>query len=129
MLNLLEIRRRLGRDKWSAPEEFFMEGQWCFTSKKIRGSSIIVSIAAFDTLGDGLVEWVHASISHNNQLPSYEDLKMLHAAVYVDGWAYQVFAPPARHINIHANALHLFGRLDGKHQLPDIQMQTGLNMV
>lgn len=129
MLNLLEIRRRLGRDKWSAPREPFIANQWVFGSKTIRGSSIIVSKAAFDTLGDGLVEWVHASISHTNHLPSYDELKMLHAAVFVDGWAYQVFAPPARHINFHANALHLFGRLDGKHQLPDIQMQTGLNMI
>ena len=39
--------------------------------------------------------------------------------MFPEGWAYQVFAPPWAHINIHPNALHLWGRLDGANVLPD----------
>jgi len=52
-------------------------------------------------------------------MPSYNDLAMLHAAVFESGWAYQVFVPPGEHVNLHDFALHLFGRLDGAPVLPD----------
>jgi hypothetical protein len=45
--------------------------------------------------------------------------------VFGDRWAYQVFAPPADHINLHNFALHLWGRLDGKPVLPDFTFGTG----
>ena len=43
----------------------------------------------------------------------------LHAAVFGAGYAYQVFAPPSEHVNIHEFALHLWGRLDGRSALPE----------
>jgi len=70
-------------------------------------------------------DWVHASIASTDQLPTYADLKLLHHAVFGDGWAYQVFAPPDDHVNIHEYALHIFGRLDGKPALPDFTNGTG----
>ena len=39
--------------------------------------------------------------------------------VFAPGFAYQVFAPPTRHVNIHEHALHLWGRVDGKSITPD----------
>ena len=42
----------------------------------------------------------------------------MHRAVF-PGYAYQVFAPPESHVNIHGNALHLWGRADGKPILPE----------
>lgn len=71
--------------------------------------------------------WVHASISWANRLPSYDDLKLLHAAVFGDGWAYLPFAPPAEHVNHAQYALHLFGRLDGAASMPDFT--RGLKMI
>ena len=65
------------------------------------------------------VEWVHASIARIHQMPSYKDLRALKEVVFGAGWAYQVFAPPGEHVNIHPNALHLFGRADGKQTMPN----------
>lgn len=114
----LEIRRRLGRGNWSTPSPFGPDG-WCLRELEGR-SSVIVSCAPHD--GD---EWVHASIARPDRMPDYADLKALHAAVFDEGWAYQVFAPPSDHVNIHEHALHLFGRLDGKPALPDFTRGSG----
>lgn len=106
--NALEIRRRLGRDDWGIPKQYGEDG-WGFLHKR-QLSSIIVSRGVFDG-----ISWTHASISHVDHMPTYEDLKLIHHAVWQErGWAYQVFAPPDDHVNIHANALHLWGRLDGQ---------------
>lgn len=70
-------------------------------------------------------EWVHASFAHSCSMPTYDDLKFLHRVVFGDGWAYQVFAAPTDHVNIHEHALHLWGRLDGKPVLPDFTHGMG----
>lgn len=80
-------------------------------------ASVVVTSAPYDG-----VEWIHASIAKAGQMPDYADLKLLHVAVFGDGWAYQVFTPAARHINIHPYALHLWGRSDGQSVLPDFTM-------
>jgi hypothetical protein len=114
--DVLEIRRRLGRDRWGPPR--FDIGPVMFMRSDGR-RSIGVSSAPFE---DGLV-WLHASIAAHpgeDEMPTYEDLTELRHAVWGDdGWAFQVFAPPAHHINIRANALHLWGRLDGERTHPD----------
>ena len=114
----LLIRRRLGRGNWSTPTPHGPDG-WYFV--ELGGmSSVIVSCAPHADQ-----EWVHASIAHQDRMPTYADLKLLHGAVFGDGWAYQVFAPPSDHVNIHEHALHLFGRLDGKPALPDFTRGSG----
>lgn len=71
-------------------------------------------------------EWVHASMSRVGRLPTYEDMKLVHQAVWPDGHAYQLFVPPAEHYNYHPFALHLWGRPDGARVLPDFaDPQTG----
>lgn len=103
--------------EYSKPFEL-MEGAWCFDSN-ISGR-IIVSSAPYKTLGEvHEVEWIHASVSRKNFLPDYADLVMLHRVVFRNNWAYQVFAPREKHVNIHKFALHLWGREDGKPQVPD----------
>lgn len=112
-LDPLEIRRRLGRSEWAAPLPFGDDG-WIFDG--MRGNCrIIVSVAPCD---DG-VEWVHASISHPDQMPTYGELQMLHRAVLDQRWTWEIHAPADRHINIHPFARHLWARLDGRNMLPD----------
>jgi hypothetical protein len=101
----------LGRDDWSPPEPFGPDG-WLFL-RKDHNQSVIITAADY---GDGIV-WVHASMAGDP--PSYDDLVLLHRAVFGDGYAYQVFAPRDKHVNIHSTALHLWGRLDGKPVLPE----------
>jgi len=109
-LDALDIRRRLGRKHWGAPIPFGPDG-WILDSLRGHGR-IIVTVAEFDE-----AEWIHASISWHDRMPSYEDMKMLHRAV-LGGWAYEVFAPAADHVNIHQFARHLWSRLDGAPALP-----------
>src|SRR3954451_24763106 len=116
LMNILDIRRKLGRTEWQAPIQI-VPGQWSFKSN-VSGS-IIVYVAPYPMDDGEEVEWVHASISRRDYMPTYEDLVMLYKAVFNDGWAYQIFAPSDRHINIHNYALHLYGRLDGKNIHPD----------
>jgi len=117
-INALQIRRVLGRSNWSTPVSFGPDG---WRTQRLDGAASIIVTAA-DHEGD---EWVHASIARTRSMPDYDDLKLLHLAVFGDGWAYQVFAPPSDHVNIHEYALHLFGRLDGKPALPDFTDGTG----
>ena len=115
----LDIRKRLGKDDWEVPRQFF-DG-WVFD--RFDGSSRIIITcgpAPDDPQGDNSVDnWFHASISRREVMPSYDDLALLHHAVWPDGYAYQVFAPPSAHINIHPYALHLWGRPDGAIVLPN----------
>lgn len=109
------LRRTFGRDQWFAPYPFGPDG-WRMV-RKDEGASVVATVARFE---DGH-EWIHASIATTagTPMPTYEDLATLHRAVFDDRPAFQVFAPPAEHINIHPNALHLWGRLDGTRVHPD----------
>jgi hypothetical protein len=110
----LQLRAILGRREWQPPERFGPDG-WQIV-RNDRAISIIVSAAPED---DG-TDWIHASIArHDGTMPTYDDLQLLHKAVFADGWAYQVFAPTADHVNIHQHALHLFGRTDGQQAIPN----------
>lgn len=109
-VNGLRVRSILGRREWSVPEPFGPDG-WQLTTTD--GRSVIVTAAPHD--GE---EWIHASIAGPN-MPSYEELALLHRAAFGDGYAYQVFAPASDHINIHEHALHLWGRADGARVTPD----------
>jgi hypothetical protein len=115
--DVLEIRRRLGRDRWGPPRVDLGPVMMMRSDGK---RSIGLSSAPFED--DGTI-WLHASIAAHPDdapVPSYDELVMLRAAVWGErGWAFQVFAPPAHHINIRANALHLWGRLDGERTHPD----------
>lgn len=120
LINALEIRKALGPKEWGPPSEIPPDG-FAFVAKD-RDAKVIVSgfyeSWFFDTTSD--VAWIHASISRTSGLPTYDDLVMLHRAVWGStGHAYQAFVPPTRHVNIHARALHLWGRADGANVLPD----------
>jgi hypothetical protein len=110
------LRQLMGRKEWAAPQPFGPDG-W-YMDRRDGGARIIVTAGPIDDSGE---DWIHASISRPDQLPSYEDLKQLHRAVWRGtGWAYQVFAPTSHHVNIHEYALHLWGRPDGSAVLPEI---------
>lgn len=112
----LEIRRRLGKEAWHVPNALG-DDSWVFDSKKL-GLRVIVSDVLAGFAGND-VDWIHASISHREWMPTYEDLAHLHRVIWPEGHAYQCFVPAPEHINIHARALHLWGRADGARVLPD----------
>jgi len=113
-IDILGVRKVLGgRDLWLPPQELGPDG-WTLVNRD-RTSSVVVTCADWDG-----VDWLHASIAHADRDPTYTELAQLHLAVWQGrGFAYQVFAPANRHVNIHEHALHLWGRLDGSNTLPD----------
>lgn len=120
-VDALEIARRLPRADWAPPADGPIAG-WLFR-RRDRAASILVSAgpSAESLLGISSDHslWVHASISRPDRMPDYADLVLMHHAVFGEGWAYQVFAPTADHVNIHPRALHLWGRPDGSPALPN----------
>lgn len=84
------------------------------------GHSVIVSEAEI-----GGADWVHASIAHTNQMPTYADLKTLHVAAFGERHAYQLFVPSDKHYSFHDYALHLWGRSDGTPCTPDFLAELG----
>ena len=114
-MDALKIRQRLGRTEWEVPRPFGPDG-WSI-DRKDGAARIIVTLGPTPDPADGA--WLHASISRPNGTPTYDDLVMLHKAVWPNGYAYQCFVPPSQHVNIHPNALHLWGKLDGSRCLPE----------
>lgn len=110
-LDPLKIRQTLGRKNWKPPIRWG-SNSWRIDSKD-KGQ-IIVSCADY-----GGELWIHASISRVDEMPTYEDLKLMHKACFNNGFAYQVFVPEEDHVNYHVYALHLWGRLDGTPVLPN----------
>lgn len=117
-LNGFDIRRRLGKKVYGVPEQFGPDG-WALTRLDGKGRVIVTASHAPDDEEEARGVWLHASVSRTDRMPNYKELTELHAAVWPDGYAYQVFAPPGAHINIHPRALHLWGRPDGDIELPD----------
>lgn len=115
-INGLEIRRILGRKEWAPPRPFGPDGY--MIQHLTENKRVIVSAGPTPEGADDEI-WVHASMGIEGRVPTYEELVLLHKAVFGDKWAYQVFAPPADHVNIHPNVLHLWGRLDGEPAMPN----------
>lgn len=109
------IVRRIGRAGTTQP--FGPDGFGFVFDFARESARIIVTLGAAGP--EDRPDRVHASISRVDRMPSYEDLVMLHHAVWGStGYAYQVFVPSSEHVNIHARALHLWGLLDGSPELP-----------
>jgi hypothetical protein len=64
-------------------------------------------------------EWIHVSYSRKSWTPTHEDTCKVKAAFIGDRYAYAVFPPAERYVNIHPHCLHLWARLDGKAALPE----------
>lgn len=114
IIDALRVRKMLGAKGWFPPQPWGPDG-WCFGSNDFT-KSIIASCAWMDG-----VEWIHASIAYNDgTIPTNDDMQMLHAAIFGEGYAYQVFPV------FEEGALHLFGRSDGRPVLPEFGGQGAL---
>lgn len=83
------------------------------------GINVIVSTASMPDSR----EWMHISVSRNDRLPSFDDLKFVKSIFAGDNrYAYQVFAPVEKHVNIHNFCLHLWVPLTGELPLPDFTL-------
>lgn len=108
------IRRKLMRHYPDWRMERYEQRGARFTHQGTQ-TTIVVSAGRWEKAG----VWVHASISHPTVMPTYDELVMLHGAVFGDRFAYQVFAPPAKHVNGHPFCLHLWGRDGDDEAIPN----------
>ena len=119
-INGLEIRKALGPKSWGPPRTMGSDG---FSYVAADGDAKVIVTGFCESWfaeAANPTPWIHASISRTSGIPGYDDLVLLHRAVWgVTGHAYQCFVPPTEHVNIHARALHLWGRADGTRVLPD----------
>lgn len=115
-VDALHMRKVLGRKEWLPPTPWG-NGWWMDTKDPDSFKRILVS----STYEDDGHEWIHASFSYSDedQMPTYDDLKLVHQAVFGDRFAFQVFAPASEHVNLRNNVLHLWGRADGSNLLPN----------
>lgn len=113
----LAIRQRLGRESWAAPIPYGPDG-WHYEHKTERGR---IFLTCSDLPGFAK-DVIHASISFNDRMPSYEDMVHLHECVWPDGYAYELFVPPSFHVNIAEHARHLWGYRDGSPMIPELSL-------
>jgi hypothetical protein len=117
-LNPRAIHVALGVDRWAVPHAFGPTGMVFDTISSRPTSRSRIIITDGETPHSDEI-WRHASISRPLRDPDYEELAHLKLAVWgEDGYAYQVFAGAAEHVNIHEHALHLWGTPDGRRHLP-----------
>lgn len=115
---ILKIRKALGRADWRTPEPHGPDG-WRLVHQD-GTCSIIISAADWHLPGGPLTDWIHASRTGPGRPPTWAELQELHVAVWGGtGYSYQVHPPADQHVNIHPDALHLWGRADGKPVLPE----------
>lgn len=121
-IDALQLRKRMGRDRWHAPEPWGPTG-WMMISKpdpeEPKLSSVIVSFI-IDTIGARGGDWVHASRTGPGRLPTYAEMCELHKVIWGDhGYSYEMHVPTDQHVNFHQYALHTWGRADGSPILPE----------
>ena len=61
--------------------------------------------------------WVHVSYSRKDRIPSHEDTCKVKSAFIGDRYAYAVFPPSDKYVNIHPNCLHLWALAEGDSQI------------
>ena len=64
-------------------------------------------------------EWIHVSYSRAKETPNHYDTVRVKEAFLGDRYAYAVFPPSDRYVNIHRHCLHLWARADGSAVTPE----------
>ncbi len=65
--------------------------------------------------------WLHVSLSRGDQIPSYEDVKLVKDVfVGFTRKAMMIFPPQSEYVNVHPNCLHLYCNLECD-PLPDFR--------
>lgn len=81
---------------------------------------IIGQIRVIVSTGEG---WDHVSVSLAHRCPRYEEMKMVKRLCFKpDEWAFELHAPPSKHISIHPYVLHLWRPQNVPIPLPDEKM-------
>lgn len=96
---------------------------WYIDMRKNDGARYIcpsrkLMVIASATIQDDGKPWIHVSLSHNERIPTWGELRTVKELFLGDVHAYQVLPPKALYVNLKPNVLHLFSCMDGP-QLPE----------
>lgn len=58
-------------------------------------------------------KWVHVSVSRKHWNPSHDDMCLVKRDFIGDRYAYAVFPPSDKYVNIHSHCLHLWALAEG----------------
>lgn len=114
-MTAIEFLPRVLPASWSIYQNWGPDGIIYLCSNGLR---VIASGSDFDGR-----DWLHVSFSRKDRIPSYEDTKLV-KEIFIGNtkYAYQVFPPVDKHINIHSNTLHLWVPIDENNPFPDFTM-------
>ena len=101
-----------------------LPGQHAWRKRGRYQLTVIWSIGPHGDAADrcdlGFDWWLHVSCSRPDIIPTHDQMaEVKDLFVGPDRWAYSVWAPADRHINIHERVLHLWAPLDNEPRLPD----------
>lgn len=90
------------------------------------GLLVLISIELDVFSGRGTNDWLHASFSRKDRIPTYSDMRRVKGAVFgPNRMAVQVFPKQSDHYSLHQYCLHLWGCLTDEHYLPDFLSHKG----
>lgn len=114
---------------WSPPK---MGPEWRETERNLDTARYVSARRRLTVILSCSVEldtraWLHLSVSHAERVPTHGEMKTVKLEFLGDRYAYAVWPPKARYVNLNANVLHLFSLLDehAEQPLPDFTAGTG----
>jgi hypothetical protein len=71
--------------------------------------------------------WLHLSVSHRQRIPTHGEMRTVKELFLGNRYAYAVWPPMERYVNLHQNVLHVFALLDERAEqpLPDFTGGSG----
>lgn len=84
----------------------------------IPGLKVLRSISRME---NNAGSWIHVSVSLPTRLPSWIEIKKVHADFIGDNIAIQVMPKHKDYVNVHPYCLHLWSPLSGTTALPNLQ--------
>ncbi len=93
------------------PEGFEVLHEWGYgyALREIHGGLRVLIDCSVKADG---AQWIHVSYSRKDWVPNHADTCKIKAAFIGDRYAYAVFPPADRYVNIHPKCLHLWARWD-----------------
>jgi hypothetical protein len=95
-------------------------------AKYVNATRKLVAILSCGIEQDGRA-WLHLSVSHRERIPTHGEMRTVKELFLGDRYAYAVWPPRAKYINLYPNVLHVFALLvEGANQpLPDFTGGSG----
>lgn len=102
--------------KFETPAGWEITGRWGngFGLREVGGGIRVLIDCEYKADGRA---WVHVSYSRKDWIPSHADTCKVKAAFFGDRYAYAVFPPADKYVNIHPHCLHLWALAEGDSQV------------